>query len=30
MNKDFYYCLKKGRQAEVMVATAFRQMGYEV
>ena len=30
INNDFYLCLERGRQAEVMVANAFRSMGYDV
>ena len=30
INNDFYNCLQRGRQAEVMVSNAFRTMGYEV
>ena len=30
INNDFYMCLERGRQAEMMVMNAFRSMGYEV
>lgn len=30
MSNDFYKDLQRGRQAEVMVANAFRSMGYDV
>ena len=30
MNNNFYIDLNRGRQAEVMVANAFRSMGYDV